>query len=815
MRWLQTEYILKGVYLGLLVFVAMQEPEWQAVGLVALCTIAGLLLCLAVAAGLKLRQGYQVRGRYLAFTLFLLLESPTAVYAGTLLGMAVGTYLVRRPGADPNLLAQTLLGGVLLGVAFGLLHQVRDRRIRIGASLLLAAALVTAGLWWFGQLGEFSREGTPPRLDLFGLQLLLGMPMFYLLTFAGREEESEVEVGALFAALGLGVFLLADGYRNYQTLALAVAVLLYLFYATHILPGLRVFKHSLRGMSYTRVGRYRQALQSFRRALELDPNNALAREGMWGVHRAMDLTALVNDPKTLALIDLDMCLERVGSLLLSPTPGPEKLDEANRLLDLVLNQKPALRPAVHYWRAVARTHAHQLDEAVGELNHVLDPSGYARDDEARRGILLQAWQLGLLLHGELNRRCGTPQLAQPGRRMEAIAAVERRLSTTPDDADAWNLKRLLYSGLTEADYEAAARPDQAVGEFDYAYCQQLGLALINDRTQWQRGGEYLRLAAHGLPTMGPSLFTQIAQAHERAGNADGAQLNYELAKRAGLTLGAKNLADDERPIYFAAVKLLAEQAHARGDLKAAIENYHLYTEYERSGVETRRTLAELYEKRGDPLAALRATEQALLYNAKDKDLLARKDRYYYSVMPNDLCARLEAYRSAFDVQYCLRKARSLLDLRDTDLDLLDWAEHLLRLAEVIAPENRLAKVLLARARLRRGERNEAVALLEAARSPKPESFADSDDEEAWYMACRLLGELYLYDLGKPDLAVPCFQDFKNSAKSGADTMYRLGQAYEQLGDRKRAMKYYELVTAYEGHPLGPDAHDALYRLRAS
>src|SRR5207247_2106461 len=120
--------------------------------------------------------------------------------------------------------------------------------------------------------------------------------------------------------------------------------------------------------------------------------------------------------------------------------------------------------------------------------------------------------------------------------------------------------------------------------------------------------------------------------------------------------------------------------------------------------------------------------------------------------------RLEGYRTAFDVGYCLRKARSLLDPRETDLDLLDWAEHLLRLAMVVEPENRLAKVLLARAQLRRGEREEALGLLEGARTPKPESFASSDDEDAWYMACRLLGELYLYDLGKPDLAVPCFQD---------------------------------------------------------
>ena len=37
----------------------------------------------------------------------------------------------------------------------------------------------------------------------------------------------------------------------------------------------------------------------------------------------------------------------------------------------------------------------------------------------------------------------------------------------------------------------------------------------------QRGGEFLRLAARGLPTLGPTLFVQIAQAHQRANNLEG------------------------------------------------------------------------------------------------------------------------------------------------------------------------------------------------------------------------------------------------------------------------------------------------------
>jgi predicted Zn-dependent protease len=320
------------------------------------------------------------------------------------------------------------------------------------------------------------------------------------------------------------------------------------------------------------------------------------------------------------------------------------------------------------------------------------------------------------------------------------------------------------------------------------------------------------MAARGQPTLGPTLFVQIAQAHQRAGHAEDARHNYELAKRAGQSVGAKNLADEERQAYFATVKLLGEDAMARGDLDAAIENFHLFSESERSGLETLRTLAELYERKGDPLSALRATDMALVYNARDKDLLERKDKYYYSVMPEQLRARLEQMRGGFDVDYCLRKARTILDGRYTDVEWLDVAHHLTQLALVVKPDSLAAKVLLARALLRYGERDQAVALLEGVHSPKPEKFA-AGDEEAWYQGCQLLGDLYM-ELGKADRAVACYLDFRKSSKSGARTLFKLGQAYEQLGDRVRASKAYHQVTAYEGNPLTPEAHEALQRLQS-
>jgi tetratricopeptide (TPR) repeat protein len=500
---------------------------------------------------------------------------------------------------------------------------------------------------------------------------------------------------------------------------------------------------------------------------------------------------------------------------MAPGPGPDKLGEAHRLLDLVAHQRPAMQPEVDYWRSVALLHAGQIDQAASTLERVLGHA-YPAGSVERKAALFQSWQLALLAHDGMKQRVGLPQLALPGRRMEAIVAVEQHLVQNPNDSSAWSLKRMLYQDVTVADYDEAAGTHEAVvPHFDHSYAQELGLALINDPERWQRGGDYLRLAARGLPALGPSLFVQIARAHERAGNMDGMWHNYELAKRAGQAVGPQNLAEEDRHTYFAVLKYLGDAAKHFGYPDKAIEHYQLYMEYERSGIETLRTLADLYEQKGNPLAALHVTEQALVYNPKDPDLLQRKDRYYYSVMPEWLAGRPEAVPKAFDAGYCLRKAKQVLTARDLDLDSLDWGQHLAALALAVQPESIMAKLLVARARLRRGERDEALKILAEIHGSKPDKFASSEDEEAWYSACRLLGDLYLGEMGRPDLAVPCFQAFRESVKSGADTSYKLGQAYEALGDRARAVKCYQQVTSFDGHPLAAEAHDALYRLQAN
>src|SRR5262249_44545759 len=151
----------------------------------------------------------------------------------------------------------------------------------------------------------------------------------------------------------------------------------------------------------------------------------------------MDFEQLIKDPETLAVVNFELCLERVAWLVLQSPPKPEQVSEAIRLIDLVESQRPALAPPAEYWRAVALVPARDYEAAAAALERgVAAPE---QDSPQRRSVLVPAWQLALLLHPEMIRRVGTPLIGQPGRRMEAIAAVERHLNTQPDDQAAWDL----------------------------------------------------------------------------------------------------------------------------------------------------------------------------------------------------------------------------------------------------------------------------------------------------------------------------------------------------------------------------------------
>src|SRR5262249_26876501 len=85
MRWPLSEYLLKGVFPGLLVYAGLTAPvSPAAVGLAV-----GLGVGLLVAAADKLRRGMRPAGRPVTFLLFVLLESPGLIYAGVVVGLAV------------------------------------------------------------------------------------------------------------------------------------------------------------------------------------------------------------------------------------------------------------------------------------------------------------------------------------------------------------------------------------------------------------------------------------------------------------------------------------------------------------------------------------------------------------------------------------------------------------------------------------------------------------------------------------------------------------------------------------------------------
>jgi tetratricopeptide (TPR) repeat protein len=817
MRLPQTDSVLKGVYLALLFLVAALEPDWNGLILGSGLMLAGLVLALALAGWQRMRDGYKPDRKPFSFLAFTVLENPSWIDAGLAIGLAAGGLVLAR-GSSAKLLVAALLAGGMPGVLCWFLGQLKDCRTRIACSLA-AAAIITACLWaWLGLLGDLGvrlRFPSPVQNPmLFGTQVLLGIPIFCLLALCGNEKEPESDAAMVCVCLAVGVGMLGVDKPSIQVTGIIVAVMLYFWYTLQAWPRLRAYREIWQGYAYQSRSRHLDAILSFRRALAADPLNKLARDAIWRVHGSLDLSRLGTDTDTRSILDLDLCLERARALLLGPGPSPARLQEARQLLELVLSQRPERRPVVHYWRAVAYTHERRFDEACEELGHVLDPSTYLPNDPTRKDILLSAWQLALTSHPELTRRLGEVQLAIPGRRMEAIAAVERHLADHANNDDVWGFKRVLYEGLSESEYNTSAGDGGVATDFDHGYARQVGLALLDQPERWQRGCEYLRIAATGLPAHGPSIFTQVARVHQKHGDGEAAWRYYELAKRAGRNVGPGNLPDDERQIYFAALKTLGDAALTHGRLDLAVENYQLYAEYERAGLETLRTLADLHERRGNPLAALRVTEQALLYNTSDKDFLTRKDRYYYSVLPEDLRARLDLIRTGFDVAYCLRQARTLLDAKIWDVDTLDWAQHLAELVLVVRPANFAAKVLLARAHLRRDEKEEAIAFLEKIRGSKPESFTSGEEEVAWYQACKLLGELYLYDVNRPDLALECLQAFRKSPQSGADTLYKMGQACEKLGDPVRAVKLYKHVVAFEDHPRAPDAHDALARLGA-
>jgi len=814
MTSVQREYILKGVFLGLWAYLALLLPDWNAFGRVVAWTGGGLALGLIAGAVLQVMRGYRPQANPGGFLLLTLLDSSFVIYIGLVGGLAIGV-LTERPPPDPvavypvrDWIGYFAIGGAVLGYGFYQLTQVRQWVWRFGLGIAVGAAAVYLAVHYI----QVGLELPSTAQERFAAYLLIGLPFFYVLTFCGEADESEVEVAALCAALGVGLYLLGlpSGVSAFGgKLILLVPLLVYFIYSTRYLPHLRVFKHVLRGYGNLHLGKVRPALVSFGRALHLNPRSPLAAQGLWALHRRVDVSKL--DEQTVGLLNFDFCLDIAQGLVIRDrAPTAAEREEATRMLELVEQHRPDLLPRVDYLRTVSLTHAKAFDDAAGYLARLLDPET-PYNTGTRKAVLFPAWDLALRLHPELVRRLGERELLKPGRRVEAIAAVERQLAKQPDDPAAVDLKRELYAGLNEAEFVAAAATE-APTDFNYDYVEQLGLALVDDPNQVDRGMAYLRIAGRGLPGRGPTIFSNLADLATKRGDAEAARGYHEQVKRSGQLVGPRNLPADQRGLYVATLKKLSDDAAARGDFQSAVDDMRLYVESgpEQENANTLRQLAELYAKNSDALNALLIVERGLLYAKADPDLLAKKDSYYYSVDPERLAAVRDKVTGWFDVAYCVRKAQAVANQKDVDADTLDYGLHLARLARVVAPESHAVQLAEAQLLLRKGERDEALRKLEDIREAKRGS---GEEEDAWFVANRVLGKLYLDELDRPDLAINCFNDYREYQRSGADTLYELGRAYEAKGDRAAAIKSYELVTAYQNHPRYWDATEAVRRLK--
>jgi tetratricopeptide (TPR) repeat protein len=520
-------------------------------------------------------------------------------------------------------------------------------------------------------------------------------------------------------------------------------------------------------------------------------------------------------------------------------PTPNQRAEAERFLALVEQKKPAYLAQIDYLRVISHMHAKQYDVAADTLSRLLNPETPGYHPVVRKRVLFDSWDLALRLHPRLVERLGWDELNKPGRRMEAIAATERKLIAEPNNPAAREYRTMLYAQLTEGEF-IAATANGLPKDFSFEYVEQLGLALVDetDPDRRERGMGYMRIAGRGLPSRGPGIFFKLAQVYEKHGDAENSKKSYESVKQVGQGVGPGNLDRDQWQFYTDTLRKLAaiseakgnalvadaEEAKVRGDeagaaartaearvhFETAIDELRQYlTDKGKAALETYRKLAELNAKTGDSLNALLMMETGLTYSSTDADLLKKKDSYYYTVEPEKLEKVKDKVTKWFDVSYCVKKAMYALNAKDGGADLLDWASHLTTLARIMKPTSNGVRLIEARVLMRKGERDAGVKILEDIREGEKGS---GEEQDAWYSTTKLLGQLYLEEFSRPDLAIKCFSDYKDYHKSGADTVYQLARCYEAQGDTANAIKFYNAVTAYEGHTLYWDAKEALRRL---
>ncbi|HQR08165.1 MAG TPA: tetratricopeptide repeat protein [Gemmatales bacterium] len=806
------EYLVKGLSLGVLGYLGW-NADVKATALVYGLVVVGLVVALGLAWQRAKAAGAAPKSLSFSFVVYLLLEYPGLIYAGVLAGLLLGAGLVTFVLSQWTMMDLGIaLGlGVGLGVILVGLRLIAQKNIRRAVVLALGAGAVALVIFYLFR-GDLPASF---HLNTFGLHLLLAVPVFYLLTISGRTEETEIEIGLVCVLLGIALWVLLG--PAFQLVAMLIPITIYVGYTQYLLKDMQAFKALLRGMGHARLGATAEALTSYRRALHFSPNHKGAKQELWKVHRQIDLRQIHQDDRLIKLIDFELCLQRARDLLFADMVTPELINEAKQLLDLVNDQRPQLRPAVMYYRAVAYTHGQELDKAEQTLRQILDESQFSPDEKSsRQTIMVPAWQLALMQHGELRKRVGEP-LLQLGQRMAAIAAVEYAASKAPLTPEEQELKARLYADVTLAEYNREAGSDlqQQAIQFDHKFVYERGLDLLDSKATYERGVELLAIAVRGQPKHAPAVWKLAADAAAHHGDTKLAKQAQNEVKAWTKLLGLKETSSESQAAYFATVKQLGEAAYheamaGRQAPEAALENLLLASEAPQSGVDTLRMLADLYELQGNVVQTMHYNEQCLMYDGKNKHYLDRKDRLYVSLTEEDLVTHKEKLSKLIDLNYLVKKPKEILENKNSDHEQLQWAKHLAKLMTVAAPERVAGWAMLGRIFLRLGQAENGVKALEYAHHLGKENKPSGEDLDQWYLDCRILGDHYLQQQ-RYEEAQECLKEFSQSTKSGADTHYKLGQAAEGLGDVAKAKKHYQSANMFD-HPQKYEVSQALERL---
>lgn len=800
--WFWPETILKGVILGLVGTLAAGAPSTRALGL-ALALTFGMVL-LAILGTMRQQRGagpVPLAARLLLALLDRPLAMTIAVAAGLILGMVAANWSTTVVGVGA-------VAGFLLGLALLGLERLPTGRAKLVIGSL-GLALAALALWrWSELIAPYLTS--PP--DARGLALLVGAGIVYFSIFVSRAEESEFDVALIGAVLAtaLAQFPLPPTMRG---LGVLIPAGVYIVYCERIRKGLVAFKHVVRGLTHERERNIPQALWSYQRALAIQPRYELARAGQWRVHARLDPAELARDPAIAALIDPALCLDRARKLL-ERTPIPaERGDEIGRILDLILAKRPDCPLLVGHERVRLALATNGPDEAIALVREMarLLPRHVVELPDHELEALYRTWRLALT--DPVLLAAGGAGLVESGpERLSFLAVLTRRRRQAPADTDAAAFATMLYPRTRRDDLirHAELDPDDELAWFDFSLCRDLA-RMERDVGNVAAQLKLLRLAEFGLPHQRLAIGAEIADLLDQTDPAE-ADAWRRKVREMGSGRNRGELADAERAAFYRVVKALADRAREAGDHAGAIENYSLYVEAPESGLATLEVLRELHEARGDKARAIKQVEQGLLYQLEDgarRQWLAHKERLYASVTAEEIQPLAAEAATYLDFNYCLERARGLFDRRADP----GWVAHYIDLAAIgggqwLIPVN----FLLGRLHLREEKWEEAAACFEAVVAAQPARFDNTEQEGACFGARIRLADLYLDRLDRPAKAAEHLLVYKDYLKSGADTLYKLGLAYERAGELARAAKWYDMVLVYPSHPKADAARGALARL---